>query len=81
MITRPVFVWLTLIILTIASYALTDTSTVPWITAVILSLTAVKGYLIVDGFMELHGVSHPIRYAMNLYCPVLCLIIWLIIKV
>ena len=80
MINRAPVIWLVLILLTVISYALTDNSTLPWISGVILAITAIKGYLIIDGFMELHGHKHILRYAMNLYCPVLSLLIWLIIK-
>ncbi|MBY4678098.1 cytochrome C oxidase subunit IV family protein [Marinobacterium arenosum] len=72
--------WLTLILLTLISYALTDSSTLPWITGVIVALTAVKGLMIVDGFMELRGVRHWLRRCMNLYCPVLGLLIWLLVS-
>ncbi|MEZ5524303.1 MAG: cytochrome C oxidase subunit IV family protein [Pseudomonadales bacterium] len=79
MINRIPFVWLLLILLTIGSYALADKSTLPWVTAAILAVVAIKGYLIVDGFMELYGYRGILRYAMNLYCPILCLLIWAIL--
>lgn len=69
-----------LILMTIGSYALADQSTAPWASAVILLFVAIKGYLIADGFMELRGHKRMLRYAMVLYCPLLSLLIWLIVK-
>ena len=77
---RILFIWLFLVVLTVVSYALTDNSTLPWISGVILLLTAVKGWMIVDGFMELRGHQHLVRRAMNLYCPILGVLIWLLVK-
>lgn len=80
MINSVPLIWLVLIVITVVSYALTESSTLPWISAIILSLTAIKGWLIVDGFMELHGHQHAIRRAMNLYCPILAIAIWLLLQ-
>ena len=80
MITRVPLTWFVLILLTIGSYGLAEQSSLPWITAIILGSVAIKGYLIVDGFMELHGHRGLLRYAMNLYCPLLSLLIWIIVK-
>ncbi|MCB1661524.1 MAG: cytochrome C oxidase subunit IV family protein [Pseudomonadales bacterium] len=80
MINRVPLIWLVLILLTIGSYTLADASTLPWIAAIILGLAAIKGYLIIDGFMELYGYKGYMRYAMNLYCPILSLFIWLLVK-
>ncbi len=79
MLNHPLLIWLALIVLTLVSYALTDQSTLPWITAVIVTLTAVKGALIIDGFMELHGLRHLLRRGLHLYCPLLGLLIWLVL--
>ncbi|MFT6917198.1 MAG: hypothetical protein ACJAWL_003555 [Motiliproteus sp.] len=68
-------IWILLMTLTVLSFFLTESSSLPWVVAVILTITAVKGWFIVDGFMELHGVNHVIRTAMLLYCPVVCSII------
>lgn len=80
MIIRVPLLLLILIALTIASYMLAEDSVLAWISAVILAITSLKGYLIIDGFMELHGHRHIMRYAMNLYCPLVCLLIWLILR-
>lgn len=77
---RNPLLWLTLILLTLISYALTDSSTLPWITGVIMALTALKGLMIVDGFMELQGVRHWLRRCMNLYCPLLGVLIWWLVS-
>ena len=79
MIDRVPLIWFILILITIGSYALADVSGLPWISAVILGLAALKGYLIIDGFMELYGYKGIMRYAMNLYCPILSLLIWLLV--
>ncbi|MEH6826265.1 MAG: cytochrome C oxidase subunit IV family protein [Motiliproteus sp.] len=73
------FLWLVLIALTLLSFFLTESSTLSWGTAAILALAAVKGGLIVDGFMELNGVTHVLRSAMLLYCPVVGGIIFFIL--
>ena len=80
MISRTPVIWFILILLTLSSYVLTESSTLPWISAVILFFTALKAWLIIDGFMELHGHSHILRKAMNLYCPVLTSIIWIVLQ-
>jgi cytochrome c oxidase subunit IV len=80
MITRVPLIWFVLILLTIGSYVLTEQSSLPWVTAIILGFVAIKGYLIVDGFMELYGHQRLLRYAMTLYCPLLSLLIWIILK-
>ncbi len=80
MINRTSLIWFILILITIGSYILADISTMPWIAAIILGLAAIKGYLIIDGFMELYGYKGFMRYAMNLYCPILSLFIWLLVK-
>ncbi|MCF7981772.1 MAG: cytochrome C oxidase subunit IV family protein [Pseudomonadales bacterium] len=80
MINRTSLIWFILILITIGSYILADVSTMPWIAAIILGLAAIKGYLIIDGFMELYGYKGFMRYAMNLYCPILGLFIWLLVK-
>ncbi|MEH6651649.1 MAG: cytochrome C oxidase subunit IV family protein [Motiliproteus sp.] len=69
--TKNIYIWLLLMVLTVFSYVLTDTSTFAGVTAVILAVTAIKAWFIVDGFMELHGTSHVIRTAMLLYGIVL----------
>jgi len=80
MITSVPLISAVLILMTIGSYALAEQSTAPWASAVILLFVAIKGYLIADGFMELHGHKRMLRYAMLLYCPLLSVIIWLIVK-
>ncbi len=80
MLLRVPWLWLILILLTIGSFALAERSVMVWVRGVVLAITALKGYLIVDGFMELHGHRHIIRYAMNLYCPLICLFIWLLLR-
>lgn len=67
--------WLLLMALTVLSFFLTESSSLAWVAAVILAVTAVKGWFIVDGFMELNGVNHVVRTGMLLYCPVVCSII------
>ena len=73
-------IWVLLTVATLLSFYLTDSSTLSWITGLILALTAIKGHLIVDGFMELHGVRHWVRTGLLLYCPLLGLVIWLILN-
>ncbi len=60
-----------LTLLTLLSFVLMESSASAWITGVILAITAIKGQMIIDGFMELRGVRHLVRRAMLLYCPVL----------
>lgn len=79
MLNRIPLLWLVLILVTIASFALLELSSLPWITAIVMGLAAFKGYLIIEGFMELSGRRHILRYAMNLYCPVLALLIWTLV--
>ncbi|MFT5720838.1 MAG: hypothetical protein ACI9W6_001138 [Motiliproteus sp.] len=74
-------IWVLLMTLTVLSFFLTESSSLPWVVAVILSITAVKGSFIIDGFMELNGVNHVIRTGMLLYCPVVCsLILYILIR-
>lgn len=80
MIFRTPIIWLLLILLTLASYVLIESSTLPWISAIILSFTVFKAWLIIDGFMELRGHSHLLRRAMNLYCPILASVIWFVLQ-
>ncbi len=63
--------WLLLTFLTVLSFALMESSASGGIVGVILAITAIKGAMIVDGFMELKGIKHLVRNAMLLYCPVL----------
>jgi high-affinity Fe2+/Pb2+ permease len=76
MLHRVPYLWFILILVTIVSFALVELSTLPWVAAIVMGIAALKGYLIIDGFMELAGHRHILRYAMNLYCPVLALSIW-----
>ena len=78
MLKRIPLLWFILIVVTVASYVLAGQSTSPIIVGLIMGLAAAKGYLIVDGFMELNGLKHFIRYAMILYCPVMGLLVWLL---
>ncbi|WP_165840118.1 cytochrome C oxidase subunit IV family protein [Motiliproteus coralliicola] len=80
MLHTPALIWLLLMIMTLLSFYLTDSSTLAWVTGVILLLTALKGHLIVESFMELHGINHLIRTAMLLYCPVLGVIIYFVLS-
>tara|TARA_R110001583_G_C5616893_1_gene405906 strand:- start:745 stop:987 length:243 start_codon:yes stop_codon:yes gene_type:complete len=74
-------IWLLLIALTVLSFFLTDASSLAWVVAVILAVTAVKGWFIVDGFMELNGVNHLLRTGMLLYCPVVgSIILYVLIR-
>ncbi|WP_370279159.1 cytochrome C oxidase subunit IV family protein [Pontibacterium sp.] len=73
-------IWLLLIATTLASFALAEDSIQPWVIGLILVLTSLKGALIIDSFMELHGVHHLVRRAMHLYCPVLAIMIWGILQ-
>lgn len=77
---NPHLIWLLLIVTTLSSYALAEDSAHPWVIGIILLLTSIKGALIIDGFMELHGVNHLVRRALHLYCPVLALSIWGILQ-
>lgn len=70
-----------LTVLTLLSFFLTESSTLAWVAAAILIMTAVKSVLIVDGFMELKGASHVVRTAMLLYCPVVGGIIFVVLTV
>jgi len=74
------WIWTLLIAITLASFALTEDSSHPWVTGVILLLTSLKGTLIIDSFMELHGVNHWVRKSMHLYCPLLTVSIWGILQ-
>lgn len=73
-------IWSLLLAITLASFALAEDSSHPWIIGLILLLTSIKGLLIIDSFMELHGVNHWVRKAMHLYCPVLAISIWGILQ-
>lgn len=77
MLKRIPVLWFVLTVVTIASFTLADQSTSPLIAGLIMGLAAAKGYFIVEGFMELNGLKHFMRYAMNLYCPVMGLLVWL----
>lgn len=72
-------IWFLLVLVTVTSFALAEQSTLPWISALIMTLTMFKGYLIIDGFMELYGCRRILRYAMNLYCPTVGVLIWLLV--
>jgi len=80
MISNVPLISIVLILMTIVSYVLAEQSTASWASAAILLFVAIKGYLIADGFMELRGHKRMLRYAMVLYCPLLSVIIWLIVK-
>ncbi len=73
--------WALLLLITLLSYMLAEDSVQSEVTGLILTLTAVKGALIIDGFMELHGVRHWVRYLMHLYCPLLALLIWAVLQI
>lgn len=73
-------IWLLLIATTLTTFALAEDSIHPGVIGLILVLTSIKGALIIDSFMELHGVHHLIRRAMHLYCPVLAIAIWGILQ-
>ena len=73
--------WVLLLLITLLSYMQAEDSVQSGVTGLILTLTAVKGALIIDGFMELHGVRHWVRYLMHLYCPVLAMLVWAILQI
>lgn len=77
--TKNSFIWLLLTALTVLSFFLTESSSLSWVVAVILAVTAIKGWFIVDSFMELNGVNHVLRVGMLLYCPVVGSIIYFIL--
>lgn len=72
--------WTLLLLITLLSYILAEDSVQSGVTGLILTLTAIKGALIIDGFMELHGVRHWVRHLMHLYCPLLAVLIWAILQ-
>ena len=77
--TKNSLIWLLLMALTLVSFFLTESSSLAWVAAVILAVTVIKGWFIVDGFMEFNGVNHVLRTGMLLYCPVVGSIIYYIL--
>jgi hypothetical protein len=70
---HPFTIWLVLIILTLTMFMLGEVQPSPEVIMLVLSISAVKGLLIVLGFMELAGVKHLVQRALLLYSPVLVL--------
>lgn len=76
---HPVTIWLVLIILTLTMFMLGEERPGSDIVMLVLSISALKGLLIVAGFMELAGVKHLIQRGLMLYSPVLVLLIALLL--
>ncbi|SIT06933.1 cytochrome C oxidase subunit IV family protein [Neptunomonas antarctica] len=76
---HPFTIWLVLIILTLTMFMLGEVQPSPEIIMLVLAISAVKGLLIVLGFMELAGVKHLVQRALLLYSPIVVLLIALLL--
>jgi len=66
-------------LVTIGGFLLAEGSLSPWVAGLILILTIIKGRIIVVHFMELGGRRHILGHAMNLYCPLVAILVWVIL--
>lgn len=72
-------VWLVLITLTLGSALIAESADPSLIVTLAIAITVgVKGWLVVDYFMELRNANRYFRFAMNLYFVVLPLMILLV---
>lgn len=76
---HPVTIWFLLIILTLTMFMLGEVQPGSDIVMLVLSISALKGLLIVAGFMELASVKHLIKQGLMLYTPVLVVLIALLL--
>lgn len=76
---HPVAIWLLLIILTFIMFMLGEVQPSSDIVMLVLSISALKGLLIVAGFMELAGVKHLIQRGLLFYTPVVVVLISLLL--
>lgn len=76
---HPVVIWLVLITLTLTMFMLGEVQPSAEIVMLVLSISALKGLLIVAGFMELAGVKHLIQRGLMLYTPIVVVLIALLL--
>ncbi|WP_293266843.1 cytochrome C oxidase subunit IV family protein [Neptunomonas sp.] len=76
---HPITIWLILISLTLTMFMLGEVQPSSEIIMIVLIISAVKGLLIVAGFMELAGVKHVVKRGLMLYSPVVVFLISLLL--
>ena len=76
---HPITIWLILIFLTLTMFMLGEVQPSSEIIMIVLIISAVKGLLIVAGFMELAGVKHVVKRGLMLYSPVVVFLISLLL--
>lgn len=76
---HPFTIWLILILLTLTMFMLGEVQPSSEVVMLVLMISAIKGLLIVAGFMELAAVKHLIQRGLMLYSPVLVLLIALLL--